>query len=158
MMFASQGLACVGALAVLRRGWRIRFAHPPDAMQLRPRTSAALDYLPHDGADLLSGLQHLDAEGDDLIAVLEPRSDERDDLVEGRHRNGPALQYAVIVDAINRWASAAVEDRGERHLGDHGVLRVRQHDVSRHAERNRVVGILDCEASRIGASGRVRLW
>src|SRR5215469_5467050 len=116
MMFASQGLACVGrAGGIAPRVADSLRSSALRTMQLRP--SAALDYLPHDGADLLSGLQHLDAEGDDLIAVLEPRSDERDDLVEGRHGNGPALQHAVIVDAINRWSSAAVEDRGERHLG-----------------------------------------
>src|SRR5437899_2675737 len=77
--------------------------------------SPPLDDAPHDGPDLLSGLQHLDAEGDDLVAVLEARGDECANLVEGRHRNGPALQHAGIVDAIDRRARAAVEDRGQGH-------------------------------------------
>src|SRR5262249_34929761 len=83
--------------------------------------SAALDRAPHDGADLFSGLQHLDAQSDDLVAVLEARGDERRNLVERGHHDRPPFQHAGVVDTINRWAGAAVEDRGERDLGDHGV-------------------------------------
>ena len=65
--------------------------------------------------------------------------------------------HTAIIDTPDRRTGAAVEDGGERHPRHLGFGRMGQHDRRRHAERHRLVGVLDSKARRIGPGGRVRL-